>query len=49
MLFREQRPYSALAVDFFVRFNQGRLRSYYVERLTSLGHQVDVKEAQPVA
>jgi hypothetical protein len=46
---RDQRPYQQLGADFFDRLNHGRLRSFYVKRLKSLGYQVDVKEAQPVA
>jgi transposase len=46
---RDQRAYQELDADFFDRLNHGRLRSYYVKRLKSLGHQVDVKEAQPAA
>ena len=46
---RDHRPYQELDADFFDRLNHGRLRSYYVKRLKSLGYQVDVKEAQPAA
>ena len=45
---RDQTPYQELA-DFFDRLNHGRLRSYYVKRLKSLGYQVDVKKAQSAA
>ena len=46
---RDQRAHQELGVDFFDRLNHGRLRSYYLKRLKSLGYQVDVKEAQPAA
>ena len=46
---RDQSDYHELGADFFDRLNHGRLRSYYVKRLKSLGYTVDVKEAQPAA
>lgn len=46
---RDHTTYRELGADLFDRLKHGRLRSYYIKRLKSLGYEVDVKEAQPAA
>lgn len=41
--------YQELGADFFDRLNHGRLRSYYLKRLKSLGYTVEIKESQSAA
>jgi len=46
---RDGMIYQELGVDFFDRLNHGRLRSYYVKRLKSLGYTVEIKESPTAA
>jgi transposase len=40
---RDSRPYQDLGADYFERLNTERLERYYVNRLSSLGYDVELK------
>ena len=42
-MLNEKRTYANLGADYFDRLDKTRLQHYYVNRLTSLGHEVTLQ------